>query len=85
MTYSPAQLLQNRHLRTTLPAHVNKFKQKLCSENEVKHQIERKTKISKKYYDQNAKKRNDFIIGDTVYVRNSNRWLPGVINKILCQ
>lgn len=81
MTYSPAQLLQNRNIRTILPAHINKSKPKLCSESEVKAQLEKKTNNSKKYYDQNAKERNDFGIGDTVYVWHANRWVPGVINK----
>lgn len=83
MTYSPAQLVQNRNLRTSLPAHVNKFKPKLCTEDVVKMQIQKKTIDSKKYYDRNAKFRHEFNIDDKVYMWNANRWVPGVIIKQL--
>lgn len=81
MSYSPAQILQNRNLRTKLPAHVDQFKPKLYPKEIVRDQINKKTFESKKYYDKNAKERNEFNVDDRVYVHNRGRWIPGVIIK----
>lgn len=64
MTYTPAQLMQNRNLRTNIPMHVNKFQPKICVN--VKKQLERKQYNSKKHYDKNARQRAPFELNETV-------------------
>ncbi|XP_055306523.1 uncharacterized protein LOC129570827 [Sitodiplosis mosellana] len=42
MSYSPAQLIQNRNLRTELPMHINKFRLELCIDVEKQQQAKQK-------------------------------------------
>ncbi|XP_055311607.1 uncharacterized protein K02A2.6-like [Sitodiplosis mosellana] len=42
MSYSPAQLIQNRNLRTELPMHIDKFRPELCIDVEKQQQAKQK-------------------------------------------
>lgn len=78
LNYSPAQLLQNRTLRTDLPMHAKHFEPKLC-EN-VDKQLQRKQDDMKKYYDNTARNRNiDFKENQSVLFINNNKWQFGKI------
>lgn len=78
MSYSPAELLQNRVLRTNIPMHANKFKPKLCVG--VQNQIEYKQNKAKIYYDETARLRNtEFELNQPVLFRNNNKWQHGNI------
>lgn len=81
MNYSPSQLLQSRVLRSGLPTHVNKFELKVCPKQEVQQQLQKKQTECTKYYNRNAKSREQFNPNDNVYVHNFGRWVPGVVIK----
>ncbi|XP_055308187.1 uncharacterized protein K02A2.6-like [Sitodiplosis mosellana] len=81
MSYSPAQLIQNRNLRTELPMHIDKFRPELCID--VEKQQQAKQKICKSYYDKCAKPRNlDLKNEQSVLFRNNDKWQHGnVVDK----
>lgn len=80
MQYSPAQLLQNRALRTELPMHNNKFQPKLCVE--VDQQLEHKQHKSRIYYNRNARTRpTNFETNQQVLFKNNNKWQLGHITE----
>lgn len=77
MCYSPAQLLQNRVLRTNIPTHINKFKPEICIGVDTQH--ENKQRNSKMHYDRAAKQRTPFNIDTEILFRNNNKWQRGKI------
>lgn len=78
LTYSPAQLMQNRNLRNELPMHKNKFKPELCID--VEKQQQAKQNNYKAYHDRNAKSRNlNLTDGQRVLFENNNKWKEGEI------
>lgn len=79
MSYSPAELLQNRNLRTNIPMHEKKFEPKLCIDATDQHKNKRI--ISKKYYDRNAKYRPDLQTKQTVLFQLNDKWKEGEIIK----
>lgn len=80
MNYSPAQLLQNRILRSNLPMHEKKFNPSLCKD--VPDQLKKKQEKMKEYYDRTAKQRNTFHNKQKVLFINNNKWQCGqIINK----
>lgn len=79
MKYSPAQLLQNRILRTDIPCHENTTKPKLCCG--VKEQHQHKQNAMKTHYDKTAKYRNALKENEHVVFRNNNKWQSGQIIK----
>lgn len=80
MQYSPAQLLQNRNLRTNIPMHVNKFNPKACVD--VDKQLKRKQTVTKTYYDKQTKHRPPFEINEKIQFLNNNKWERGIIIAI---
>lgn len=79
MSYSPAQLLQNRHLRTKMPMKDSKF-EPILNEN-VKAELQKKQENMKRFYDRTAKHRNDFELNDKVYVWQG-KWQKGIVTKV---
>lgn len=78
LSYTPAQLMQNRNLRNELPMHNNKFKPELCTD--VEKQQQAKQNIYKTYHDRTAKTRNlELTIGQKVLFENNNKWEKGEI------
>lgn len=80
LSYSPAQLNQNRILRTKIPIKSSKFEPKICSN--VQDQLKSKQENYKKYHDRTAKARNDFNLNDKIYAWINNRWQSGHISKV---
>lgn len=77
MTYTPAQLMQSRNLRSNIPMHVNKFKPQICVNVEQQH--ERKQFNSKKYYDIGTRQRAPFESNEKVLFINNKKWQHGTI------
>lgn len=75
---SPAELLQNRLLRSSLPVSNYLLNTKPCIDNDT---IQNKRRVNKKYYDRNAFVRREFSKGDSVMIRNNFEkcWVPGEI------
>lgn len=80
MKYAPAQLLQNRMLRSNIPTHENKFNPKLC-EN-VSQQHESKQLKSKVCYDAGARTKKPLNISDKVIFLNNNKWQHGIVSQL---
>lgn len=80
MKYSPAQLLQNRMLRSNIPTHVNKFQPQLCKNVSQQHQ--NKQMKSKIYYDAGARPRKPLYVNDKIIFINNNKWQHGIIQQI---
>ena len=80
-TYSPAELLFSRKLKTKLPIRNEQLKPKLVKN--YKNVLVKKSEQNKKYYDKNVRPFNyQFKTGDNVVYRNNNVWLPAkVINQ----
>jgi len=80
LTYSPAQLMQNRNLRTDLPMHSNKFRPELPID--VEKQQQAKQQVYKTYYDRTAKPRNlDLKNDQKVLFRLNDKWKMGNVNE----
>lgn len=74
---SPSQLNQNRMLRSKIPMKTILFEPKLNPN--VQKELEKKQSNNKKYYDRNAKARNDFDLNDSVYIWVNGKWEAGTI------
>ena len=74
---SPAELLQQRRFRTTLPVYVANPP----NAKEVKEKIQEKQKIAAERYNRTAKSKPDLIEGQPVrlYCKNSRTWEPAVV------
>jgi hypothetical protein len=72
---SPAELLYQRKLKTKLPV-VEKVNTKI---KKFRDELQNRNKIVKKYYDRNAKPRDDFKNGDTIVYKRKKQWQPAVI------
>lgn len=79
LSFSPAQSLQNRNIRSKIPMKDSKFDPSLNKNVEV--EFNKKQENVKKYYDRSAKHRNDFELNDKVYVWHG-RWQKGVVSKV---
>lgn len=80
LSYSHAEILQNRNFRTKLPVNENLLKPKIpinLQEDMIKNQI---TQKKKKHYDKNTKREGKcFKIGDSVLWLKNNKWEVGMI------
>lgn len=77
LNFSPSQLIQNRMLRSKLPMKTSHFEPKQ-NEN-IQYELKKKQQNYKKYYDRNAKARNEFSVNDSVYVSINGKWQQGKI------
>lgn len=79
---SPAQLMMNRNLRTKLPATYQYLKPKLNQNVEV--QFKKVRLRNEKKYNENVRKKDNFIIGQEVWFKKepkSKKWVKGKIIK----
>lgn len=80
LSYSPAQLLQSRRLRSL----INNFKEK-CLEpvvvNASEEIVKNKQKQIKNYKKNAGKEYKEFYSGQKVYIQNvfNKKWFPGII------
>ena len=74
---SPAELLNGRKFRTTIPA----INQNIPTNTEVKEHFENRQEVSKGYYDRHARSKEELTQNQTVRVYNndSRRWEPAII------
>lgn len=78
LAYTPAQLMQNRNLRTDLPMHNNKFRPELPVDIELQQQAKQQT--YKTYFDRNARPRNiDLENNQKVLFLLNNKWELGKV------
>ena len=78
MTYSPAQLLMSRSLRTKLPTTDEKLKPRVVRAREQLRHVKDK---QQKYYNQGARHLPSLKPGDVVRVRKEKVWKPAVVVK----
>ncbi len=75
---SPAELLNNRKYRTTMPSvkHVSPV-----NNNNIRTELEERQQTSKEYYDQNSRDKTELNVNQPVRVRNQDtkRWEPAHI------
>ena len=77
MSYSPAQLLQSRHLKDKLPTPATALQPKLVEE--APSMLYSRQQKQKQYYDRTARPLPDIKVGDTVQLREGKEWTPAVI------
>lgn len=79
MNYSPAQLLQNRRLRTKIPV-VENFLRPSINQG-VRECFLKKSFNNQKYYNRGKINKNEFQTGEKIRIRKDNFWVPGTIVK----
>lgn len=79
MDFSPAQLLQNRRLRTKIPIKENLLKPRINLN--VKECFDKKAFNNQKYYNRGKIKEKEFQIGERIRIRKDKSWIPGTIMK----
>ena len=78
--YSPAQLLQGRQLRTTLPTLPEQLKPKPINHTEVRYKLEQIRQNEKKHYDKGSRSLPPVKVGQNVHVQNQDKsWKRGTI------
>lgn len=77
MTLSPAQLIQNRRIRTKLPGHDKLFEPTI--NNGLGQEFDKKQLNASKQYNKTAKESVRFRLGDHVFVRDKKQWVSGQI------
>ena len=78
--YSPAQLLQGRQLRTTLPTLPRQLEPKPINHTEAKLKLERAKQLEKRNYDKGSRPLPPVKVGQNVHIQNNdNSWKPGVV------
>lgn len=85
-TPSPAQLLYNRRLRTTIPVNEKLLKPKLIPQKETRCNLERRQAKYIKAYNKGARSLIELNKGDKVKVKNFKtnsqvKWLDGIVLK----
>uniref|UniRef100_A0A2A4J5K1 RNA-directed DNA polymerase n=1 Tax=Heliothis virescens TaxID=7102 RepID=A0A2A4J5K1_HELVI len=78
--FSPAQLMMSRNLKTKLPVTQEYLKPRMNIN--VKEEFNKSKNRNEKYYNQNVRSKESFLIGQEVWFKkdpNSNKWLEGKI------
>jgi hypothetical protein len=78
LSYSPAQLLFGRALRTKLPAAAASLEPSWTS---PRPELVLRQQHQKELYDQHARELPELQPGDTVRVRHNEQWVPGVVQS----
>ncbi|KAI5720179.1 hypothetical protein M8J77_003057 [Diaphorina citri] len=80
MSLSPSELFMNRKLKTKLPVNSEILQPKM-NEN-VEDKWERKVNNQKEQYDQHAKPLPELSVGENVFMKLNDVWVPGKIVAI---
>lgn len=83
MKLSPSELLMNRKLKTKLPVNSDMLKPNI--NDNVKEQWERKVQKQQEHYDQHAKPLKEKSVGENVFMKLNEAWVPGQIEEILAR
>ncbi|CAB4039596.1 sec1 family domain-containing 2, partial [Paramuricea clavata] len=78
---SPAQLLMNRRLRSTIPQTIAELKPRVSDPDEVKTRLNLKQHKQKFYYDRQSKSLKRLHEGDRIRGRMKGSWKPGVVTR----
>ena len=78
---SPAQLLMNRQLRSTLPLSAKNLNPKVPDTQLIRENMQDSKQKSKFYYDRSSKMLKPLNIGEHVRIRDGKRWLPAVVTQ----
>ena len=78
---SPAELLNGRKYRTTMPS-VN-HSSSAATNSDIRNQLESRQQTSKGYYDQHTREKSELLANQSVWVRNNEtrRWEPAYVIK----
>ena len=78
---SPAELLNRRKYRTTMPS-VN-HSSSAATNSDIRNQLESRQQTSKGYYDQHTREKSELLANQSVWVRNNEtrRWEPAYVIK----
>lgn len=79
---SPAELLNNRKLRSIVPCSPQLLEPKLHHPADVSRELQLRQSIQKKYFDKGSKNLKPFIIGDKVKVRVNGKWINGMVSGL---
>ena len=80
-SYSPAELLMGRSLRTRLPVKSNALDPILVDRNRAREVLEKVKEKQKSYYDRQAKDLHTLNPGERIRVRQGNIWMPGFVDS----
>ena len=80
LSYSPAQVLLNRRLKTKLPTTAQLLDAR--SPTDAKFQLLAQQKTQKLYFDRGAKSLPHAKTGDTVQLKTKNGWKPATVTKL---
>ena len=80
-SYSPAELLMGRSLRTRLPVKSNALEPILIYRNRAREVLEKVKEKQKSYYDGQAKDLHTLNPGERIRVRQGNIWMPGFVDS----
>ena len=78
---SPSQLLMNRILKSRIPVNEKLLMPKLIDPNVIIEKLESHRSVQKTKFDENAKKLNPFVEGESVVIREGKTWTPGIIKN----
>ncbi|KAL1446775.1 hypothetical protein WDU94_005665, partial [Cyamophila willieti] len=80
MGFSPSELFMNRKLKTKLPVNSESLKPKL--NEHVEEKWERKVNKQKEYFNQHTKPLRELLVGENVFMKLNEDWVPGKIVDI---
>ena len=80
-SYSPAELLTGRSLRTRLPVKSNTLEPILIDRNRAREVLEKCKEKQKSYYDRQAKDLHTLNPGERIPVRQGNICMPGFVDS----
>ena len=76
---SPAQLLMNRRLRSSLLITQTLLRPKVIDRKRVYERLPKKQRKQKYFYDRRCRDLSQLKPGDTIRVQRENKWEPGVV------
>lgn len=79
MSYSPAELIMSRTLRTKIPVSDKCLKPKVINRKEIQNKLQQKQINEKKFYDKSSKDLKPIQINEPVLFQNNNSWVKGKI------
>ncbi|CAK1595943.1 unnamed protein product [Parnassius mnemosyne] len=80
---SPAELLNNRKLRSIVPCPPEMLQPKLFNTKQAREILKSRQTVQKRYYDRGSKFLKPLSIGDKIKVRINGKWVDGIVIDIL--
>ncbi|CAK1587306.1 unnamed protein product [Parnassius mnemosyne] len=80
---SPAELLNNRKLRSIVPCPPEMLQPKLFNTQQAREILKSRQTVQKRYYDRGSKFLKPLSIGDKIKVHINGKWVDGIVIDIL--